>query len=233
MVAMQLEPIGPNIWVAIGTEIKFMGLLLGTRSTIVRLNDGSVWMHSPVSYNSDLATEIENLGPVRYLVAPNVYHHFFLKEWQDHYPDAELIGPRDLPAKRPDLTFSALFDDLRGDPWPGEIDRVVFTGSRAFDEHVFFHRASRTAILTDLIVNVRLDNQSTLGRLIAHLEGVAHPNGRTPLLYRLGMRDRAAGANAVAAILGWGATQAVISHGEWFREDATQELRKRFAWLPL
>lgn len=233
MVATQLEQIGTNIWVAVGTEIKFMGLLLGTRSTIVRLNDGSVWMHSPVSYNSDLAAEVENLGPIRYLVAPNIYHHFFLKEWGDHYPDAELMGPRGLPRKRPDLTFSALLDDLQCNAWSGEIDRVVFTGSRAFDEHVFFHRASQTVILTDLIVNVRLDNQSTLGRLIAHIEGVAYPNGRTPLLYRLGMRDRAAGAKAVAAILDWGATQAVISHGEWFREDATQELRKRFAWLPL
>lgn len=233
MVAMQLEPIGPNIWVANGTEIKFMGLLLGTRSTIVRLNDGGMWMHSPVMYNSELAAEIENLGPIHYLVAPNAYHHFFLKAWQDHYPDAQTIGPSDLPAKRPDLTFSALFDDLPCDPWSGQIDRVVFKGSRAFDEHVFFHRASRTAILTDLIVNVRLENQSTLGRLIARIEGVSYPNGRTPLLYRLGMRDRAAGAEAVAAILGWGATQAVISHGEWLREDATQELRKRFAWLPL
>lgn len=233
MATKQLEPIGPNIWVANGNSIKFMGLLLGTRSTIVRLIDGSVWMHSPVSYNIDLAAEIEKLGPIRYLVAPNIYHHFFLKAWQVHYPEAELIGPRDLPAKRPDLSFSALFDDLQSDPWSGEIDRVVFKGSRAFDEHVFFHRASRTAILTDLIVNVRLENQSTLGRLIAHIEGIAHPNGRTPLLYRLGMRDKAAGAKAAAAILGWGATQAVISHGEWFREDATDELRKRFAWLPL
>ena len=233
MVATQLEQIGTNIWVAVGTEIKFMGLLLGTRSTIVRLNDGSVWMHSPVSYNSNLAAEVENLGPIRYLVAPNIYHHFFLKEWGDHYPDAELIGPRGLPGKRPDLTFSALLDDLQCNAWSGEIDRVVFTGSRAFDEHVFFHRASQTVILTDLIVNVRLNNQSTLGRLIAHIEGVAYPNGGTPLLYRLGMRDRAAGAKAVAAILDWGATQAVISHGEWFREDATKELRKRFAWLPL
>ena len=233
MVATQLEPIGSNIWVANGTEIKFMGLRLATRSTIVRLNDRSIWFHSPVSYNSDLATEIERLGHIRYLVAPNIYHHFFLKDWQDHYSDAELIGPPELPAKRPDLAFSAFYGDPRCDPWSGEIDRVAFTGSRAFDEHVFFHRASQTAILTDLIVNVRLDNQSAIGRLIAYVEGVAYPHGRTPLLYRLGMRDKKAGAKAVADILGWGATQAIISHGEWFRENATQELRKRFDWLPL
>jgi hypothetical protein len=101
MAAVQLEPIGPDLWVAIGTDIKFMGLHLGTRSTIVRLSDGTVWMHSPVSYNPDLAVEVENIGPIRYLVAPNVYHHFFLKEWQDHYPDAQLCGPSGLPAKRP------------------------------------------------------------------------------------------------------------------------------------
>jgi Domain of unknown function (DUF4336) len=215
--AIKLELIGPDIWVASGTEIKFLGLLLGTRTTIIRLADGNVWMHSPISFDTELAGEIERIGPVKYLVAPNVYHHFFLKEWQEHCPDAQLIGPRGLPAKRPDLSFSFVFDDLKHDPWSNEIERVVFTGSRAFDEHVFFHRSS----------------QSRIGRLVAHIEGVAYPGGRTPLLYRLGMRDKISGARSVNAMLKWGATQAIISHGEWFRENASQELRKRFEWLPL
>ena len=126
-----------------------------------------------------------------------------------------------------------MLDDLKCSPWQDEIERVVFTGSRAFDEHVFFHRASQTAILTDLIVNLRLENQSRIGRFVARFEGVAYPGGRTPLLYRLGMRDKTAGARAVKVMLDWGATKAVISHGEWFRENATEELRARFDWLPL
>jgi Domain of unknown function (DUF4336) len=230
---MKLESIGPDIWLVNGAGIKFLVLLLGTRSTIIRLENGTVWMHSPVSCNEDLAREIERIGPIQYLVAPNVYHHFFLKEWHDHYPDAQLIGTKGLGEKRPDLSFSFVLDDLKCDPWQDEIERVVFTGSRAFDEHVFFHRASQTAILTDLIVNLRLDNQSRIGRLVARIEGVAYPNGRTPLLYRLGMRDKTAGARAVTVMLGWGATKAVISHGEWFRENATEELHTRFDWLPL
>ena len=64
---MTLESIGPDIWVVNGTEIKFLGLLLGTRSTIIRLEDGAVWMHSPISYSAHLAREIERIGPVRYL----------------------------------------------------------------------------------------------------------------------------------------------------------------------
>lgn len=233
MTVAQLEPIGPDIWVTEGAEVGFMGLRLGTRSTIIRLSSGGVWIHSPVQFSRALAEDIERIGPVEYLVAPNIYHHLFLKEWQEQYPNAQVVGPPALPAKRPDIGFSWLFDDPKDDRWRDDIERVVFTGSRAFDEHVFFHRASGTAILTDLIVNVRLDNQSRIGRLIARVEGVAYPDGRTPLLYRLGMRNRVEGADAVRAILAWEPRQAVISHGEWFRAEATAELRQRFSWLPI
>ena len=122
---MKLESIGPDIWVANGTEIKFLGLLLGTRTTIVRLVDGSVWIHSPIAFDTELAREIERIGPIRYLVAPNVYHHFFLREWQERYPDAQLVGPHGLPVKRPDLSFSLVLEELKHDPWQDEIDRVV------------------------------------------------------------------------------------------------------------
>jgi Domain of unknown function (DUF4336) len=88
---MKLELIGPDIWVANGTEIMFLGLLLGTRTTIIRLADGNIWMHSPIAFNVDLASEIERIGPIQYLVAPNVYHHFFLKEWQERYPAAKMM----------------------------------------------------------------------------------------------------------------------------------------------
>jgi hypothetical protein len=230
---MQLEPIGKDIWIVDGGEIRFMGLRLGTRSTIIRLTDGMVWVHSPVQFSSALAEEIDAIGSVQYLIAPNLYHHLFLKQWQEHYPDAQIIGPQGLAEKRPDIAFSGVLADPESDPWRADIERVIFTGGRAFDEQAFFHRASSTAILTDLIVNLRLENQSPLGRLIARIEGVAYPFGRTPLLYRLGMRNRVEGAQAVRAMLAWEPRQAVISHGEWFREGATEELRRRFNWLPI
>ena len=36
-------------------------------------------------------------------------------------------------------------------PWQLDIDQVVFRGSFAMEEVVFFHRASRSAIFGDLI----------------------------------------------------------------------------------
>jgi hypothetical protein len=230
---IQLEPIGKDIWIVDGGEIRFMGLRLGTRSTIIRLTDGTVWVHSPVRFSHALAEQIDGIGSVQYLIAPNLYHHLFIKQWQEHYPHAQVIGPHGLAEKRPDIEFTDVLGDPDSDPWRTDIERVIFTGSRAFDEHVFFHRASSTAILTDLIVNLRPEKQSRFGRLIARIEGVAYPNGRTPLLYRLGMRQRSEGAHAVRAILAWEPRQAVISHGEWFRDGATEELRRRFNWLPI
>jgi hypothetical protein len=230
---MQLEVIGDNIWIVDGTAIPFLGLRSGTRSTIIRLSDGRLWLHSPIAYSPELGAELDQLGEIAFLVAPNTYHHMFLKEWAEHYPSATLVGPPGLPEKRRDLCFDAMLGEGAERFWQTEIEQTVFTGSRAFDEFIFFHRDSRTAILTDLIINLRLDDQSVIGRLVARIEGVAFPTGCTSLLYRLGMRDRAAGASAIRKLLSWQPTQAVISHGEWFRTDATDELRRRFQWLPL
>ncbi len=229
----RLQNIGPNIWIAEGPSITFLAMRITTRSTIVKLTDGSIWFHSPIAFDEDLAREISSLGQIRYLVAPNIYHHLYLGEWQARYPDAQLIAAPGLSAKRPDLDIAQSLNKETRTMWPNDIEQIKFSGSRMFDEYIFVHAPSSTAILTDLIVNIRAEHQSTLGHILSRIEGVTYPNGRTPLLYRLSMNDKEAGASAVRNLLAYAPSQAVISHGEWFRENATDELRKRFAWLPL
>lgn len=229
----KLEKIGNEIWIAEGSTITFLAMRITTRATIVRLSDGSIWFHSPVEFHDDLAAEISELGPVRFLIAPNIYHHLFLGEWQRHFPEAELVAAPGLSAKRSDLNFGRALGDETQAAWTGEIEQMLFAGSCAFDEFIFFHRPSSTAILTDLIVNIRSEQQSVLGRLMARFEGVTYPNGQTPLLYRWSTKDKTVGAAAITELLALAPAAAVISHGEWFRENATEELRQRFSWLPL
>ena len=45
---------------------------------VVRLPDGRLFLHSPIAPSDDLAREVEALGPVAYLVAPNKFHHLFV-----------------------------------------------------------------------------------------------------------------------------------------------------------
>jgi hypothetical protein len=55
--------------------LRVMGLIpLPVRMTIIRLADGGLLLHSPTRFDFDLARELEKIGPIRYLVAPNSAH---------------------------------------------------------------------------------------------------------------------------------------------------------------
>ena len=66
--------------------------------------------------------------------------------------------------------------------WAGDIDQVLFRGSFAMTEAVFFHRASRTAIFADLIQNLPRDLVKGGRGVLARLGGIVEPN---PGLLRL------------------------------------------------
>ena len=226
-----LESIGPDIWVAEGGRVQFLGMSLGTRMTIIRLADGGIWLHSPIAPTPALMQQIDALGPITAIVAPNKFHHLFLKHWLTTYLSARVYAPPGLRRKRPDIRFNEDLGDAPPESWADQIDQTIFSGSRAFDEVVFYHRRSGVLILTDLIVNVRAETQSLIGRIVGSLDGVAYPNGATPRLYRLSMRDNRAGRRAVDQMIRWRPRMVVISHGEWFRSEGVDELRQRFAWL--
>ena len=101
---MNIEQIDEDIWVADGPSIPFLGLDIGSRMTIIRLGS-ELWVHSPVSITSEMATQIERLGEVRYVLSSNRYHHAFLSEWRSNYPEAEVYASPGLIPKRPDIAF--------------------------------------------------------------------------------------------------------------------------------
>ena len=73
-----------NVWVVDGEPIRVMGLQLPVRMTVVRLRSGELWLHSPTQFNEALKQALEAIGPIGHLVAPNVAHWSFVKDWQQH-----------------------------------------------------------------------------------------------------------------------------------------------------
>ncbi len=63
-----------------------------------------------------------------------------------------------------------------------QIEQVVFRGSFALEEVVFFHRASRTAIVCDLVQ--RLARAKGLKGMVMRLNGLVGENGSTPREWR-------------------------------------------------
>ena len=75
-----VREIADRLWVA-ERPLRFLGLEVGSRMTIARLDDGSLWLHSPVALDDDLRRQVEDLGIPRYAVAPNRFHHMALTDW--------------------------------------------------------------------------------------------------------------------------------------------------------
>ena len=146
-----LQQFGPEIWIADGPPVSTGGFHYGTRMAIIRLSDGSLFIWSPIQLTDDLRTEVDALGDVRHLIAPNSLHHLFLDDWRRLYSRASLYAPPGLRRKRKDIDFSG---DLGNRPiaeWATDIDQVVVPGNLITTEVVFFHRKSATVLFTDLI----------------------------------------------------------------------------------
>ena len=56
--------------------LKFFGMQLGTRMTIIRLKKNKLFLHSPTKLNPKLIEQINNLGKVAFIVAPNKLSSF-------------------------------------------------------------------------------------------------------------------------------------------------------------
>jgi Domain of unknown function (DUF4336) len=128
--------------------------------TIIRLANGSLFLHSPVKLDADLRHAIHAIGPVSAIVAPNRLHHLFVGDYVAAYREARCYAAPGLPEKRKDLTFHAVLNDRAPDDWRGHIEQHLFRGAPPLNEIVFYHRASRSVIFTDLIFNLAREKSS-------------------------------------------------------------------------
>jgi hypothetical protein len=232
-----LKPLAENIWIAdgpvIGMKWLWTELPFPTRMTIVRLPGGGLWVHSPIALSDRLREELAGLGPVRYLIAPNKIHYWWVGEWQKAYPDATAFAaPRvDEKADAHGISFDHVLTDAPEAEWADEIDQLLVAG-RFMTEAVFFHRASGTLILTDLIENFESDKvHGWLGHFLIRLGGVSHPHGSTPRDLRLTFKGYEKEVRrAVETMIAWQPERIVLAHGHIFEGDAISELRRAFHW---
>ncbi|MFC2612200.1 MAG: DUF4336 domain-containing protein [Eikenella corrodens] len=236
-----LKPFGSNIWIADGGIVRMafpLGLSIpfSTRMTVIRLADGGLWCHSPIEPNPELLSRINALGEVRHLVSPNRIHYAHIPAWQKHYPQATAwasLGVRErAAAQRIAVAFDADLGSSAPAQWADDIAQLPFLGSPVMTETVFFHRASRTLILADLIENFEPAKFSNrFWAQVMKWVGIAEPDGKTPPDWRATFRNRAAARESLAQILAWQPDKIILAHGRCYETNGTAELRRAFRWL--
>ena len=202
---------------------------LDTRMSAVLLAPGKLALISPIPIDDALAATLAKLGEVELLIAPNLLHHLYLADASKRYPRARVLGPPGLTAKRPDLTLHATLDQRLPDELSAAVDVVHIAGAPRADEFAFFHRASRTLIVTDLVFNV-LRPRGLVANVVLFLEGVRGRLAPSPA-WRFMVKDRARTRESVARLLELPFETLVMAHGEIVREDARARLAHALRWM--
>jgi hypothetical protein len=231
-----LKPVAQDIWIVDSGPLWLLGMPIPLRMTVIRLANSDILLHSPTRCSDDLRREIERLGRIRHLIAPNPFHWRFIQQWRAHCPDTIVTAPRGLSrryfVRRAGLKIDRELTETAPAEWAGQLDQTIIPARFLLREVAFFHRLSRTLVLTDLVVNLESEKIPLLRRPGARLLGVVAPGGKAPLYSRLLFRlNRRTAADAVWRLLAWNPARVIFSHGKWFEEDGSASLRRSLAWL--
>ncbi|MGB7419066.1 MAG: DUF4336 domain-containing protein [Erythrobacter sp.] len=233
----QLIPVarGADLWTVEGPEVRyrFAGLHVPcpTRMTVVRLRDGSLWIHSPVQLTPQLASDLAKIGAVSVLIAPNRNHFLSLAQWAGAYPDAQVFAAPGLSDRTGVPPHETLSEGL-AIPWADEIAHITFLLGD-FTEVVFFHRKSRTLVVTGLMMNYesgRICN--LLMRLFLKLGGATGPRGNPSIDMRTALRPYRSQLEAgLRRAIDYAPEQIILAHGQCYERDAVAEIGRAFPFV--
>ncbi len=226
-----LKKFGPGIWIGEGPVVSFHGFAYPTRMAVIRLQDGSLFVWSPIALSPDLRQEVDALGAVRHLVSPNKLHHLFLGEWKSAYPLARLYAAPGLRRRRRLLPFDVDLGDAPDPAWAADIDQVVVRGSFFLTEAVFFHHSSQTAIFADLIQNFPRDWFKGWRGVLARFGGIVAPHPGAPSDLRASFLNRRAARASLRRVLAWPIERVLIAHGEPVSSGGATFVHAAFSWL--
>jgi hypothetical protein len=230
-----LKQVESCIWVA-EQPLRFLGLPVGTRMTVILRSDNSLVLISPIKIDNHLQQQLDSLGTVKYIIAPNLFHHLYLEHCQQIYPQAELIAPSGIETKQPNIVISKTFVRDKID-FNGELEYIPFQGFQTFippkivtlNEIVFFHPNSQTLILTDSAFNFERNFPLTT-QLATRVLG-CYQSLQPSLLEKIAIRDREIISQSIARILAWDFQRVIMAHGNIVEENAKEQLAAGYEWF--
>ncbi len=228
-----VEFVPGTIWLC-EYPVHYGGLDFLSRMAVLRLQDGSVLLHSPCEIDQGLKASIAALGPVRAIIAPGTFHHLHVPSAQAAFPAAETYICPGIERKRPELRFDWILGDTSPPAWAEEMDQVLVRGNRIIWEVAFCHKPSKTLLLVDLIENIG-DKTRGAGpglklwwKLVFRMWNRPRPAPE----YQMGWKDKGPARESLEKILAWDFERIVLSHGDLI--DADGKAAAREAWsVPL
>ena len=225
-----MQALTSELWIDTA-PVSILGMRLTATMTAIRLPDGSLLLYSPLELTPERRAAVLELGPIRHLYAPNLYHHMWLGPWAEAFPDARVHAPPGLASKRTDLRIDREVGSA-SEPEPafaGVLFEQPILGF-ALAEIALIHLSSQTLLCADLVHNIGRPSQPW-ARLYTKLMGF-HDRVAISRMIRWGaFRDRSAARRSIDALLEQPFERMVVGHGAPVESGAKQALASAYAWL--
>jgi len=225
----QLRHLFGEIWAVEGDLKLGPGFYFPVRCTVVRLSDGGLLLHSPVAFSQEAVTAIRELGEVRFLFAPNLFHNKYLGTAHGHFPRAELVGPRGLRQKLERLPIERELGEGDAAPFGPDLRAIFVGGAPTFNEILLHDARSGTLIVGDYFFNVH-KTRGFLTRFVLKNVSDAFERPAMSKLWRRATRDRTAMKRAALELLELEVQHIVVCHGEVI-QGGREVVRREVAWL--
>ena len=199
-------------------------------NTTIASMDGGLFVCSPGALSDELKRAIDAIGEVRVIAAPNRFHHLFINEWREAFPDASVHVPKSLVSKRADLSDCHFLGEEAHPDYADAIGQQRMHGLPMLDETWFFHRPSKTLINSDLMHNMH-DESSAFARSGWWMMGAWKRFGPSRV-ERWCTRDKPALTASLESALEWKFERALVAHGDVFEpRDPRSDVRAAWGWL--
>lgn len=210
-----------RIW-AVERPVWFSGVRLHARTTIVRLDDGDLLVHSPAPPTDALTAALAALGPVRWLIVPNGFHHLGTPAAAALYPDAKVVAPATVRKKNEALRIDVDLRDAGLGAMLPEIEALPLDGVPFLDETVLYHRPTATLLGADLVLAATARDHFTW-RWAARVTG-CYGRLRVPPDVRKKIVDKPAAARSIRAMIERPARRLIVAHAEVVEDGCRDQL---------
>jgi hypothetical protein len=213
-----VHELAPDLYVEEAT-VRFYGANLRTRMAVLRLEGDRLLVYSPIALSPKLRRDLEDLGQVSFVLAPNKIHNQALLQWERAFPSAMFCLPPGLAERRPGLRCDLVLGAGPQAEWSNEVDQAMTAGNCFFSEVLLYHRSSRTLLVADLVENVGRETASSFARWLARPFGLRERPAPSPE-FRLYTHDAAAARASLERPRSWKIELVFLCHGAILREKA-------------
>lgn len=203
-----MKQIDQNIWVK-DSYFLALGCKGSTRMTIVKTEQGLL-IHSPVELSDADIEQINTLGNVSHIVAPNLFHHMHFAACANAFPQATCWAAQGLQQKIDGLPTHKILDSSTP-IFPADQLQQIEIGGHKLNETAFFHRASSTLITADFLYNYRAE-QYKAEKLFFFLLG-CYGRIAVPFYHFFSITNNQAFLHSLETIINLPIKRIIMSHG--------------------